>query len=215
MFCLKNHFSTKIGVEPLNVCSIYSSSRTCAWTTLCYIIYLTCLKYFFNKRFFYQNTVTAETISPPFDGKHHAHKRSIPRIFAPNSSAMSPQSKPDRFRISTRIKSNLDENQIKSRRETKRISARIAGGCSWIEAQSKPHRRWSAVHLRLKKRFLRSVCDVRKVLRTSRQFRSLHSLQFLVASLAATPLIHHSLLACGPVDAGSCFCKAQDYASVF
>ena len=46
-----------------------------------------------------------------------------------------------------------------------------------------------------------------KVLRTSRQFRSLRSLQFLVASLAATPLIHHSSLACGPVDADSCFCE--------
>ena len=103
---------------------------------------------FLDKQFFYPNSATTETNSPPFDGKHQANKRPIPRDSASNSSAIPPQPKPEWSQISTRIKTNFDENQIKSRRELNRISTRIKMNLG--ENQTESRRESQAVAVGLK-----------------------------------------------------------------
>ena len=71
-----------------------------------------------------------------------------PLVSAAHPSLKPPQSKPDWSRISTRIKPNLDENQIEFRRESKRISTRIKTNLD--ENQNESRRDSQAVSVGLK-----------------------------------------------------------------
>ena len=133
-------------------------------TDLVRFVYIRALRGFNHPRVTYLLTGNTTRIN----ALSHAIPHPTPVRCRPNPSLIGFESRRESKWISTRIKTNLGENRRRFQLDWSPIQATSEVKCSAFTA---------------KKRFLRSLCDTRKVLRTSRQFRSLHSLQLTVASL--------------------------------